>query len=176
MATSSMSYNYSSSSTSTRSSADSNNENKKPGMAAAAAGDDDSLTCLECGQAITSGRVMKAGGRAWHDEHFNCSDCGMRLTDVKVYQKDGGKLYCDSDYKRRFVPVCAFCSAYVTSVIILWLLFLSIRLKKQVDEVVKGTFVWSIVFGMSLSIQKSAALWRVHISDDRVNIFQNPEG
>ena len=116
MATSSMSYNYSSSSTSTRSSADNNNENKKPGMAAA--GDDDSLTCLECGQAITSGRVMKAGGRAWHDEHFNCSDCGARLSDAKVYQKDGGKLYCDSDYKRRFVPVCSFCSAYVTSVIL----------------------------------------------------------
>lgn len=112
MATSSVSYNYTSSATSTRSAAD-NNENRPT-----ANDDDASLTCLECGQAITSGRAMKAGGRAWHDEHFNCSDCGMRLSDAKVYQRDGGKkLYCDSDYKKRFVPVCAFCSAYVTSVL-----------------------------------------------------------
>ena len=51
----------------------------------------------------------------WHESHFTCSECGVRLRDAKVFQKDG-LLYCEVDYKKRFVPRCAACSGFILSV------------------------------------------------------------
>ena len=39
----------------------------------------------------------------------------FRLKDAKVYQKDG-QLFCESDYKRKFVPRCGFCSGFILDV------------------------------------------------------------
>ena len=33
-----------------------------------------------------------------------------------MFQKDGGLLFCEVDYKKRFVPRCAACSGFILSV------------------------------------------------------------
>ncbi len=35
---------------------------------------------------------------------------------ILIYYYRDGKLYCDADYKRKFVPKCAKCQDYITSV------------------------------------------------------------
>ncbi len=72
------------------------------------------LLCEECSGEI-SGKAMKAGTKFWHDHHFTCADCGIRLREAKVFQKDG-RLYCDRDYKTKFVPRCAMCSEFILQV------------------------------------------------------------
>ena len=55
-------------------------------------------------------------------EHFCCADCGLRMRlpesvedNTTVFQKNG-ELYCETDYKRNFVPRCAFCSGFIMKV------------------------------------------------------------
>ena len=59
--------------------------------------------------------MCQAGESYWHETHFTCSDCGIRLKDTKVFQKEG-LLFCEVDYKKRFVPRCAACSGFILSV------------------------------------------------------------
>eukprot|EP00092_Neocalanus_flemingeri_P027310 GFUD01029621.1.p1 GENE.GFUD01029621.1~~GFUD01029621.1.p1 ORF type:complete len:187 (+),score=44.70 GFUD01029621.1:118-678(+) len=73
----------------------------------------ETMVCTKCGENIV-GKAMKAGDKYWHESHFLCSDCGVRLRDTKVFQKDGA-LFCDHDYKKRFVPRCASCSGFILS-------------------------------------------------------------
>ena len=99
--------------------------------------DQEVMICTKCGQNIvgkalkvitahTSNSLFKpltvtvyihcqAGDTYWHEAHFTCSECGLRLRDSKVFQKDG-LLYCEMDYKKRFVPRCAACSGFILSV------------------------------------------------------------
>ena len=92
------------------------------------------MVCTVCSEDITD-RAMKAGERLYHEHHFTCSLCQMSLTDpgrqhlsfvnkyfdhiifsgVITYTKHD-KLYCQDDYMRQFVPVCAKCDQYITQV------------------------------------------------------------
>jgi len=72
------------------------------------------MVCTVCSEDITD-RAMKAGERLYHEHHFTCSVCQMSLADpgVITYTKHD-KLYCQDDYMRQFVPVCAKCDQYIT--------------------------------------------------------------
>ena len=79
---------------------------------------------------------MKAGERLYHEHHFTCAVCQMSLADpgdvmmstlmglvtiliflgVVTYTKHD-KLYCQDDYMKQFVPVCAKCDQYITQVL-----------------------------------------------------------
>ena len=93
------------------------------------------MVCTVCSEDITD-RAMKAGERLYHEHHFTCSVCQMSLADpgkqylssvnkafdtidifsgVITYTKHD-KLYCQDDYMRQFVPVCAKCDQYITQV------------------------------------------------------------
>lgn len=74
-------------------------------------GGEENMECSQCGERIV-GKAMKANDKYWHENHFLCCDCGVKLNNTKVFQKDG-KLYCDLDYKKRFVPRCASCSGFI---------------------------------------------------------------
>ena len=99
-----------------------------PGVTMSAA-----MVCTVCSEDITD-RAMKAGERLYHEHHFTCSVCGMSLADpgkqrlsleylfwqiifsgLVTYTKHD-KLYCQDDYMKQFVPVCAKCDQYITQV------------------------------------------------------------
>ena len=71
--------------------------------------------CGKCKAEIT-GRAMKAKDVLYHEEGcFVCVDCGLDLREVSVYSKEGS-LYCEADYKKKFVPKCAKSMEYITEV------------------------------------------------------------
>ena len=63
-------------------------------------------------------KAMKAGDKLYHEEHFTCTECGTSLADpsVATYTKNES-LYCQQDYMKKFVPICAKCDQYITQVI-----------------------------------------------------------
>ncbi len=59
---------------------------------------------------------MKARDTLYHAEGcFTCFSCAADLREVAVYCKEG-QLYCESDYKKNFVPLCAKCLEYILEV------------------------------------------------------------
>ncbi|TRY79206.1 hypothetical protein TCAL_01994 [Tigriopus californicus] len=111
--TSTNSYQYTSTSSAYGSNNSNQNNSPNPPSSSTTSNGDEDMFCSKCNESIKSGKALKAGNKVWHDHHFVCSICGLPLKDEKVYQKDG-KLYCDGDYKKRFVPRCAFCSGYIS--------------------------------------------------------------
>ena len=81
----------------------------------------DKMICNECHDSISAGSsAVKAGGKFWHPEHFACRECGTHLrmeneSNPTVFQKDGS-LYCEVDYKHKFVPKCAYCFGFIMKV------------------------------------------------------------
>ena len=77
--------------------------------------DSESNLCGKCCKEIT-GKAMKAKDVLYHEEGcFVCSECGDDLRKVSTFSKEG-KLYCEKDYKEKFVPKCARCLEYITEV------------------------------------------------------------
>ena len=77
--------------------------------------EDKTEMCGKCNEEIT-GRAMKAKDIMYHEEGcFVCVDCSLDLREVSVYSKEGA-LYCENDYKKKFVPKCAKCMEYITEV------------------------------------------------------------
>ena len=74
------------------------------------------MVCTVCNDNITD-KAMKAGDKLYHEEHFTCAECGTSLADpsVATYTKNDS-LYCQQDYMKKFVPVCAKCDQYITQV------------------------------------------------------------
>lgn len=60
--------------------------------------------CGGCG-GDTIGRALVAMGEKWHPGCFKCSGCNVLLENLKSYEGDG-KVYCHSDYHKRFAAVC----------------------------------------------------------------------
>lgn len=75
------------------------------------------MVCTVCNDNITD-KAMKAGDKLYHEEHFTCTECGTSLADpsVATYTKNES-LYCQQDYMKKFVPICAKCDQYITQVI-----------------------------------------------------------
>nr|ALS04659.1 paxillin-like isoform X4 [Pseudodiaptomus poplesia] len=73
----------------------------------------DTMICAVCNEDITD-KAMKAKDLFYHEKHFTCVDCKADLRAIPVYSKDG-VLYCEDDYRKRYVPKCAKCDQHVTS-------------------------------------------------------------
>jgi len=71
-----------------------------------------SENCGKCGEPVT-GKAMKIKERAYHEEKcFSCVECMKDLKAVPVYSREE-KLYCERDYREKFVPKCGQCKDYV---------------------------------------------------------------
>ena len=74
-----------------------------------------SENCGKCGEPVT-GKAMKIKERAYHEEKcFSCVECMKDLKAVPVYSREE-KLYCERDYREKFVPKCGQCKDYVLDV------------------------------------------------------------
>ena len=103
-----------------------------------------SENCGKCGEPVT-GKAMKIKERAYHEEKcFSCVECMKDLKAVPVYSREE-KLYCERDYREKFVPKCGQCKDYVLDVSILLLDFRSDRHIKvilfQTNDITKLIFI-----------------------------------
>ena len=74
-----------------------------------------SENCGKCGEPVT-GKAMKIKERAYHEEKcFSCVECMKDLKAVPAYSREE-KLYCERDYREKFVPKCGQCKDYVLDV------------------------------------------------------------
>ncbi|KAK8727880.1 hypothetical protein OTU49_009501, partial [Cherax quadricarinatus] len=65
------------------------------------------VCCAGCQKPITGKFLVTVLDRTWHAECVRCSDCGCALTD-KCFSREG-KLFCRSDFFRRFGTKCSGC-------------------------------------------------------------------
>lgn len=88
--------------------------------------------CGKCGEPIT-GKALKAKERIYHEENcFSCCVCKRDLKAAPVYSRDD-QLYCEKDYREKFVPKCAQCNDFVLDVSrVIYLLLLSYTYKEKV--------------------------------------------
>ena len=78
-------------------------------------GSEQAQDCGKCGLSI-SGKAMKVKDRAYHEEKcFSCTECRRDLKAIPVYSRND-QLYCEKDYREKFVPKCAHCNDYVLDV------------------------------------------------------------
>lgn len=79
---------------------------------------EDAVVCGACGGPV-KGAGIRAGPKFWHRDHFVCCECGLELRSQNacrpVFQKQG-LLFCEDDFRRKFVPKCAFCEDFITKV------------------------------------------------------------
>nr|CDK60409.1 Lim1 [Euperipatoides kanangrensis] len=66
------------------------------------------VECAGCDRPILDRFFLNVLDRAWHAKCVQCSDCKCNLTE-KCFSREG-KLYCRSDFFRRFGTKCAGCS------------------------------------------------------------------
>ncbi|XP_076053777.1 LIM/homeobox protein Lhx5-like [Oratosquilla oratoria] len=65
------------------------------------------VCCAGCQKPITGKFLLTVLDRTWHAECVRCVDCGCSLTD-KCFSREG-KLFCRSDFFRRFGTKCSGC-------------------------------------------------------------------
>lgn len=66
------------------------------------------VQCAGCDRPILDRFLLNVLDRAWHTSCVQCSDCACHLTE-KCFFRDG-KLYCRTDFFRRYGTKCAGCS------------------------------------------------------------------
>ncbi|CAL1543183.1 unnamed protein product [Lymnaea stagnalis] len=66
------------------------------------------VQCAGCERPILDRFLLNVLDRAWHTACVKCSDCKCNLTE-KCFFRDG-KLYCRTDFFRRYGTKCAGCS------------------------------------------------------------------
>ncbi|XP_013413189.1 LIM/homeobox protein Lhx1 [Lingula anatina] len=66
------------------------------------------VVCAGCDRPILDRFLFNVLDRTWHAKCVQCSDCKTNLAD-KCFSRDG-KLYCRTDFFRRFGTKCAGCS------------------------------------------------------------------
>ncbi|XP_064612413.1 LIM/homeobox protein Lhx1-like [Liolophura sinensis] len=66
------------------------------------------VTCAGCERPILDRFLLNVLDRAWHAKCVQCCDCKSSLTE-KCFSREG-KLYCRTDFFRRFGTKCAGCS------------------------------------------------------------------
>lgn len=72
--------------------------------------------CAFCNKEIED-QALKAKNRLYHENTcFKCQICSKDLKNVAVFSKEDGVLYCEDDYKAKFVPKCAKCQDYIMEV------------------------------------------------------------
>ena len=71
--------------------------------------------CAYCGKEIED-HAMKAKDLLYHESTcFKCQVCYKDLRNSAVFSKEN-VLYCENDYKEKFVPKCAKCNEYIMEV------------------------------------------------------------
>ncbi|XP_069158449.1 LIM/homeobox protein Lhx1-like isoform X2 [Procambarus clarkii] len=65
------------------------------------------ICCAGCDKPIMDKFLLTVLERTWHAECVRCADCGCALTD-KCFSREG-KLFCRSDFFRRFGTKCSGC-------------------------------------------------------------------
>ncbi|XP_063599686.1 LIM/homeobox protein Lhx1-like [Penaeus indicus] len=65
------------------------------------------ICCAGCDKPILDKFLLTVLDRTWHAECVRCVDCGCALTD-KCFSREG-KLFCRSDFFRRFGTKCSGC-------------------------------------------------------------------
>ncbi|XP_042234982.1 LIM/homeobox protein Lhx1-like [Homarus americanus] len=65
------------------------------------------ICCAGCDKPIMDKFLLTVLDRTWHAECVRCADCGCALTD-KCFSREG-KLFCRSDFFRRFGTKCSGC-------------------------------------------------------------------
>ncbi|CAF1114118.1 unnamed protein product [Didymodactylos carnosus] len=63
--------------------------------------------CAGCGEPILDKFLFQVLDRVWHSHCIKCMDCCTHLTE-KCFSRDG-KLFCRSDFFRRYGPKCSGC-------------------------------------------------------------------
>lgn len=71
-------------------------------------GEENVMICAGCDRPILDRFLLNVLDRAWHVRCVQCSDCRCALNE-KCFSRDG-KLYCRTDFFRRFGTKCAGCS------------------------------------------------------------------
>ncbi|XP_046351575.1 LIM/homeobox protein Lhx1-like isoform X1 [Haliotis rufescens] len=66
------------------------------------------VQCAGCDRPILDRFLLNVLDRAWHAKCVQCSDCKSNLTE-KCFYRDG-KLYCRTDFFRRYGTKCAGCT------------------------------------------------------------------
>ncbi|XP_028838288.1 LIM/homeobox protein Lhx1b [Denticeps clupeoides] len=66
------------------------------------------VQCAGCERPILDRFLLNVLDRAWHAECVRCCDCRCRLSD-KCFTRDG-RLYCKSDFFRRYGTKCGGCA------------------------------------------------------------------
>lgn len=72
----------------------------------------ETMTCASCKETIVEKKHIKAMDKFYHEEHFNCAVCSVDLSEVPVYTREDD-IYCESDFKAKFLAKCAQCSQYI---------------------------------------------------------------
>lgn len=65
------------------------------------------MICSQCDKPIHDKYVLTVLGKPWHPNCVRCVDCGYILNE-KCFSRDG-KIYCKTDFYRRFGPKCSGC-------------------------------------------------------------------
>ena len=88
--------------------------------------------CAFCNKEIED-QALKAKNRLYHENTcFKCQICSKDLKNVAVFSKEDGVLYCEDDYKAKFVPKCAKCQDYI----------MEVKLTKIMHKVWKVKYEW----------------------------------
>lgn len=64
--------------------------------------------CARCKEPIKDKFIFSVTESQYHQDCIKCADCSLRMVD-KCFSSQDGKLYCKSDFWRRFGPKCASC-------------------------------------------------------------------
>ncbi|KAJ8654715.1 hypothetical protein O0I10_009605 [Lichtheimia ornata] len=69
------------------------------------------IVCSGCDRPITSNvNAIKVMGRYYHPGHVKCYHCYEPLDERTGYKEHQGHLYCRSDFKSLFLPMCRACN------------------------------------------------------------------
>ncbi|KAM7302486.1 LIM and senescent cell antigen-like-containing domain protein 1 [Ixodes scapularis] len=67
------------------------------------------MACAKCGEGFGQlEKIVNSCGQIWHPECFVCAQCFRRFPD-DVYYEFEGRNYCEYDFRRLFIPMCAQC-------------------------------------------------------------------
>ncbi|GMT23350.1 hypothetical protein PFISCL1PPCAC_14647, partial [Pristionchus fissidentatus] len=67
------------------------------------------ITCERCGDRFDVDEVhVLVNSKRWHTDCFRCAQCFGDLSD-EIYFTEGGRFYCEADYRTLYAPVCVRC-------------------------------------------------------------------
>lgn len=71
--------------------------------------------CLDCKEPVNEGPTrIVSNGRAFHKDHFKCATCKESLVGKPHYFGTETEVFCQADYRARFVDKCHACAQHIT--------------------------------------------------------------